>query len=132
MLVNARTWAQAKKFRGLVTSEFLKYHGPTNSEAGRTLVALAGVLNLTNRTSPVLGKTLVSWTKGGEVPLWAAQTMIRYILEKGFTPDSDEILDCIVVNLCKNMEYEQAVVELHRMLKIIDISSIESSLKRIS
>lgn len=102
-------WCEALKQKSFFASEFLKYHGPTDAKAGEVLVNYARSLNLTSRINRIPGKTLRSWisNNGYSVPLWSTKTMVRYILKAGFIPQSDEVLDSIVVILaddCSNID----------------------------
>lgn len=99
MRVNPNAWQKAMELRGFFASEFLKYHGPTDSAAGVFLVKKAKIFGYSERDRAVPGRTLRNWMSGDSVPQWAVKTMVRYILSKGYVPDSDEELDALLVYL---------------------------------
>lgn len=120
------------KLRGYIASEFLKYHGPTDADAGRMLVTIANELSFTDRERPVPGSTLRKWMTGDPVPQWAVKTMVHYILQKGYIPDSDEQLDAIMSYLLVDQGALTAkeVCSL-TLLQHINCDDIEQSLTRI-
>lgn len=99
MRVNPSAWQNTMGLRGFFASEFLKYHGPTDSTAGVCLVKKAKLYGYSERDRAVPGRTLRNWMSGESVPQWAVKTMVRYILSKGYVPDSDEQLDALLVYL---------------------------------
>lgn len=77
--------------KGNFLTEFLKYHGPTDAMAGKTLTDFGRQLGFTERVNPVFGKTVRSWATGGhEAPLWAQKTACCYIVNAGYIPESVE------------------------------------------
>lgn len=99
MRVNPSAWQNAMRLRGFFASEFLKYHGPTDSAAGVCIVETAKVYGYSARDRAVPGRTLRNWMGGDAVPQWAVKTMVRYVLSKGYVPDTDEELDALLVYL---------------------------------
>lgn len=120
------------KLRGYIASEFLKYHGPTDADAGRMLVVVANQLSFTNRERSVPGSTLRKWMGGDSVPQWAVKTMVHYILEKGYIPDSDEQLDAIMSYLLVDRDViSEDEVRSLPLLQHLNCDDIEQSLSRI-
>lgn len=131
MVFNSESWNLAQKFRGTIASEYLKYHGETNAQAGRTLVFFGNNKGFTPKRTPVHGKTLLAWKSGDNVPYWAVQTMLTFIIAHGFNPDSEQVLDSIVVLLCKDLPDEQCEAYLRKELREISGSELAKSLERV-
>lgn len=129
MNVKPSVWARSMELRGFIASEFLKYHGPTDAEAGKTLTFLARKLGYSARTSNVLGRTLRSWSNGG-APQWAIKTMVWYILDQGFVPDTDEVLDVILAYLLVDLDSADTVVN-NSILKNISNVELQASILRV-
>lgn len=132
MKVNERAWQRALNLRGYFASEYLKYHGPTDSEAGAFLVSKASEYGYTDRVRAVPGSTLRCWMSSQNAPQWAIKTMIRYVLYKGFIPENEDVLDAILVYLLIDVQpvnfksfFEQT--ELNKF----DELELELSIKRI-
>jgi hypothetical protein len=81
-----------KNKRGYFISEYLKYHGPTDAEAGKTLVYKARDYGYSERTKDVFGTTLRDWAKNNNAPLWAVKTASLFILDLGYRPDKIELV----------------------------------------
>lgn len=132
MRVNRDSWNKAVELRGFFASEFLKYHGPTDAKAGNTLVKEATRLGYTERKRAIPGRTIRDWLVNGGVPQWAVKTMIRYILDKGFIPEEDEVLDSILAYVLIDVAENEFKALLHDSeLSKIDSAAVASSLRRI-
>ena len=132
MRVNTKAWQEAMKLRGHFASEFLKYHGPTDSAAGVCLVNKAREFGYTSRARAVPGSTLRNWMNGESVPQWATKTMIRYILQNGYIPESDNELDALLVYLFVDVEPDDISSVLHSSeLKQFNDVDVNLSLRRI-
>ncbi|MCQ8822267.1 hypothetical protein NQT65_18925 [Pseudoalteromonas agarivorans] len=132
MRVNPNAWQNAMGLRGFLASEFLKYHGPTDLAAGVCLVKKAKLYGYSERDRAVPGRTLRNWMGGESVPQWAVKTMVRYILSKGYVPDSDEQLDALLVYLL----VDAADDEVNNVLTATGLSNlnpkeVENALDRI-
>ena len=132
MRVNPNAWQNAMGLRGFFASEFLKYHGPTDSAAGVCLVKKAKLYGYSERDRAVPGRTLRNWMGGESVPQWAVKTMVRYVLSKGYVPDSDEQLDSLLVYLL----VDAADDEVNEVLSVTGLSNlnpkeVENALGRI-
>jgi hypothetical protein len=132
MRVNPNAWQNAMGLRGFFASEFLKYHGPTDSAAGICLVKKAKSFGYSERDRAVPGRTLRNWMGGESVPQWAVKTMVRYVLSKGYVPDSDEELDALLVYLLVDVSDD----EVNDVLSVTGLSNlttteVESALGRI-
>ncbi|MDC9514433.1 hypothetical protein PSH47_16250 [Pseudoalteromonas sp. CST5] len=110
----------------------MKYHGPTDSAAGICLVEKAKSFGYSERDRAVPGRTLRNWMGGESVPQWAVKTMVRYVLSKGYVPDSDEELDALLVYLLVDVSDD----EVNDVLSVTGLSNlnpneVESALGRI-
>ncbi|MCS6271876.1 hypothetical protein G3489_19565 [Shewanella baltica] len=131
MRVTAKVWEIAMSQRGYYISEFLKYHGPTDAKAGVTLTELANKLGYSSRDKPVMGKTLRSWLDGG-APLWVIKTAVRFIIENGYIPQSDDDLDSLLAYVLIDVSAEdvKATLACSNFGRIND-GAIQESLNRI-
>jgi hypothetical protein len=70
---------------------------------------------------------------GGEsVPQWAVKTMVRYVLSKGYVPDSDEELDALLVYLLVDASDDEVSDVLLTMgLSNLTPKEVENALGRI-
>ena len=107
MKVNANTWVLAMSLRGFFASEFLKYHGPTDSQAGITLVNYSRHNGFTQRLKEIPGKTIRDWIVKGDIPQWAVKGMVKYIVEAGFIAENCEQLDSIISYLIIDIDNNQ-------------------------
>jgi hypothetical protein len=132
MRVNPSAWQNAMKFRGFFASEFLKYHGPTDAEAGISIVEHAKKYSYSDRKNSIPGRTLRSWMSGESVPQWAVKTMVRYIIEKGYIPDSDGKLDALLVYLLVDTEFNSinCILSSH-ILNNLNKKEVENACTRI-
>ena len=132
MRVNSNAWQNAMGLRGFFASEFLKYHGPTDSAAGIFLVEKAKIFGYSERDRAVPGRTLRNWMGGESVPQWAVKTMVRYVLSKGYVPDSDEELDALLVYLLVDASDDEVSDVLLTMgLSNLTPKEVENALGRI-
>lgn len=132
MRVNPIAWQKAMRLRGFFASEFLKYHGPTDSSAGACLVESAKAYGYTERERAVPGRTLRNWMGGESVPQWAVKTMVRYVLSKGYVPDTDDKLDALLVYLLVDSVGEEVEQLLSATgLEKLPTIELENSLSRI-
>lgn len=132
MKVVPGAWQKAMKLRGFFTSEFLKYHGPTDYSAGICLVETANELGYSKRKRAVPGTTLRNWMQGDSVPQWAVKTMIRYILAKGYIPNTDEELDALMAYLLVDIpDNDISNALLVTGLNNLRTEDVESALGRI-
>lgn len=132
MRVNSDAWQCAMRLRGFFASEFLKYHGPTDSAAGACIVEKAREYGYSERDRAVPGRTLRNWMGGDAVPQWAVKTMVRYILAKGYVPDSDADLDALLVYLLVDVSEEKVgEVLLTTELNNLNKKEVEAALSRI-
>lgn len=132
MRVNPNAWQKAMGLRGFFASEFLKYHGPTDSSAGVCLVEQAKIYGYSERDRAVPGRTLRNWMGGESVPQWAVKTMVRYVLSKGYVPDSDEELDALLVYLLVDVSDNEVKNVLSvTVLSNLNLKEVESALGRI-
>lgn len=104
MLIKPLIWQHALTLRGSFASQYLKYHGPTDADAGITLVKLACTFGYSSRDRAILGKTLRDWQTSRAVPQWAAKTMIRFVCENGYIPTDLAELDAMVAHLVVDLE----------------------------
>lgn len=133
MRVNPDAWQNAMRHRGFFTLEYLKYHGPTDSAAGVFLVQAAKGYGYSDRDRAVPGRTLRSWTGGESVPQWAVKTMVRYVLSKGYIPDSNKKLDALLVYLLVDLPHNAIddALSTTRLLDHLDPKAVEKALGRI-
>lgn len=132
MRVNDIAFRESMKLRGYFVSEYLKYHGPTDSDAGSTLVHYANKFDYSDRSRAIPGKTLRSWVMTKNVPQWAIKTIVRYILIKGYVPESDMEIDALLVNVIVGMEAPE-VNNVHQLEGVARLNSTDviCSLNRI-
>ena len=117
MYLNPVIWQQALTFRGKFASEFLKYHGPTDASAGKTLVMLARKYGFSERTRDIPGKTLRDWLSSGNVPQWAVKAMVRYVIGNGFIPSDLCELQGVIAYLLIDIKGDISESDLLDMLK---------------
>lgn len=131
MKVKPDVWLKAVEFRGFIASEFLKYHGPTDADAGLKLGKISRDYGYREIDSPILGKTLRSWMNGS-VPLWAAKSMVHYILTSGFIPDGDHEMDMIMAHVLAGIENGsvEGVIKMD-VFKNIPENELKDSLIRV-
>lgn len=129
MKVNSVIWIEAMNLRGFIASEFLKYHGPTDAEAGKTLTIIARERGYSERAKPVLGRTLRDWQEGS-APQWAVKSMVDYILMKGFIPESNLVLDVFIAYMLVGADTTDSLLS-NKLLSNIDVSEIELSVNRV-
>ena len=131
MVFNEQSWKVAQAFRGKIASEYLKYIDATNAEAGRTLVQYGNDKGFTNKSKAVYGKTLLAWKSGESVPYWAVKTMLSFIIEHGFIPEDESMLDSIVVLFCKDISELDCLTYLLQATRNVSQEELSKSLLRV-